>query len=258
MLMQRARYNPVTELPILVPCEPGAEDGYANFVKHGFRTPVRAIKDDDLNTKLGRQKMLNCLAVRDRKFFVGLSDLKTAFKKQDRALLWEAYEKLARKIILNARSGGIIPRVGPGGPMTKWFAAVLSGDLTSPTFYLPQLLSGALSVIRLVLWWDEKHSRFLPALFAPDLGAAVFAKFLLRLRGSFRICPRPGCGTIFVAHKGDQTHCKPACGARHRIERFRERERERKAKKRRRRASADSTPPQNPPRHSKLHRHLAE
>ena len=80
-------------------------------------------------------------------------------------------------------------------------------------------MSQALDSARFVLWWSGKQFR--PALYCPELKAAVYTFLLMSIvagRG-WGVCPH--CGEFFVQKRPDQNYCTIAHREAHRVARWR-------------------------------------
>lgn len=207
--VQRVTLQPVTEVPLIVPCKDGEpHDGHANFNHNEIAMKIRIVKDDEL------KDLKKALSPSEANFLADCLALKHAYNAKDPVALERPYNRLW-------------PHLVSGIPGLDDSAAVLTKIFSSTPNWvpvcLPQLVSNKLCDVRLVLWWfgfdkEEMFERgkFTPAFFCPDLKTALFFKGLL---GQIRICPR--CEKVFVPRKGNIDYCSPAHRDAHRVARWR-------------------------------------
>jgi hypothetical protein len=81
---------------------------------------------------------------------------------------------------------------------------------------LPPSFTQELRNSRLVLWYDRRGKRVLPAFFCEDFTSAVF---VLGLLDYVRACV--GCGKVFIPEREDQIYHDIACRERNRMRRLR-------------------------------------
>lgn len=103
---------------------------------------------------------------------------------------------------------------------------------------LSERLSWLLDSVSLLLWWNEKERRFLPALYcAGGVSDAALVRTLLTIvaggnaRG-LRVCPH--CSKLFMQSDPRQDWCSNACGNAIRVAEWRAKQKKRQPKKSRR------------------------
>lgn len=229
--MQRGQYNPVTNIPILIPCREREKDGVANFLQAKIegiqngeivsrQTPVRTLRDTDMDRHSGAgEKIWRTLALADQKRLLGLIGLRQALEADDPV----AIEKLESDYLnLMPDLVSLLPDTPEPKKeiihkaVARWYAQKGVGPVT-----LAKILTHALRSARLVLWWHDKQRRFLPAIFCPDIGIAMYVRALLGIvqGNAFLVCPH--CGTPFVQQRSDQDYCSIRCREAHRVARWR-------------------------------------
>lgn len=210
--MKRNTVQTVT-LPVLILANSVKEaDGWGTFLegaeldKSGF---VRVVKDEDVKMWLRTD-----FTQRDRALFIGASRLKRAYDSGDdyavsqaQGILQPYVQDLAPiddiALDLKTREGKRMSiRIGRKWNATRWN---FSG-----------LLRNVLDSARLVMWFSEKDSRFLPALFCPDRKTAAFA---FQFIGRIRVCPK--CDAPFIPSAGNVDYCCPAHREAYRVARSR-------------------------------------
>jgi predicted nucleic acid-binding Zn ribbon protein len=87
----------------------------------------------------------------------------------------------------------------------------------APRWHLPKEFTAAMKSARLVLWYDWKRKRFLPAIYCPNLTTALYVLASLQ---ELHACP--ACNKPFVQIRTDQEYCSIACRERFRQQRRRE------------------------------------
>jgi uncharacterized C2H2 Zn-finger protein len=220
--MKREMFREI--LPVLVPCQPGeAHDGIANFIlitestesgrgTHSRSGPkVRLLRNRDIS----EQAIRKVLGPQDYELLTGTLDLKKGCETNDLLLQERAYQKLLPHLD-NADLIGVVDQ--HGRTMPQFFAA-------SGWAYVdvPKLATAPMQKARLVLW--QCSGKFLPAIYCPNLRAAIFVRAFLTLQ----TCPH--CGMIFIPNKGNVIYCSPAHSHAHRMARSRANKERRRLKK---------------------------
>jgi hypothetical protein len=242
MMMQRDRYNSVTRLPILIPCETSEQSGVATFLlEFGTEQPVRAVTDADLGPKSKkRQEALNTMWDYERENFTAVLALLCALQTKDKLAIASARAKATRAMQLrrerdrrlgmtsedNVEFGrGIVSLFGLKPGQEKEAIERWSGYRRGPKaetdhkWLLSQLMSEALDSVRLVLWWSG--TQFRPALYCPKARAALYTFLLMKIAAGqgWAVCPK--CGQFFVQKRPDQNYCSVAHREAHRVARWR-------------------------------------
>lgn len=227
--VQRKALQPVTNIPVLIPCEDGkTTDGKAWFdldEDHLFAhlhgrddslRPLRIVRADEL------KNLRTSLSSGEARFLADCLALKHAHNSKDQLALQGPYERLFPFLVgkeLWEWAGKVDADSGfPADEqrrMQETFGRVL--DRQDRSWTIPILLpivGHALRDVRLVLWWFQNV--FTPAIFCPDLKTAIFVKGLL---GEIRCCPR--CEKLFVPRNSNVDYCSPAHRDAHRVARWR-------------------------------------
>jgi hypothetical protein len=228
LLMQRGQVKTVTNIPILVPCEPRHRQGLVTWAPDTSDQHVRVITHADLDPK-SKRNPFRALSVADREFFLSVNTLLQGLERKDQIAIARARERvvvaLGAKQGLNLNSDWVrrtASQLGlrPGREALALILATLDPRQSQDIRYLfSGVVSGELDSVRLVLWWYG--GRFRPALYCLDLKSALFTFILMRTVGrpGWGACPH--CGDFFVQKRSDQAYCTIAHREAHRVARWR-------------------------------------
>ena len=99
LTVQRAQYNTVTTVPILIPCKGSEQQGWATFLgETGDKfQPVRAFTDEDM-TPRSKNHPLGTMLDTERKFLAQIIALLRGIEKKDRLAITRARERLIEAI----------------------------------------------------------------------------------------------------------------------------------------------------------------
>ena len=238
--MTRDLYNYVTAIPVLIPCSQQEQDGVANFLPPkvvlrggkpvrqggGFMirySPVRALRDEELRPG-AKANLIGRLKPADQNRLLGLIGMRQALESGD-SLQIENLEKAYQKLVPNILAMSW-PQPKADSPTMEIIEAATARTFaqrgkSDALALLARLLTRALRRGRLVLWWEEKKQRFLPALYCPDFATALYVRALLGIVGgkALLLCPR--CGNPFFQERSDQDYCSVGCREAHRVARWR-------------------------------------
>jgi hypothetical protein len=236
----------VTELPVLVPCQAAASQGFATFLTElNSPLPVRALSDSDLNpkSKSGREA-LRSMQEHELERFNAIFAYMAAIDAKDAIALGKAAARFSRAGQMkrehdHQRSPSLDPKAWVdsefGRAITVAFGLRPGEELkaleryrgyrvgphaeSNPNWRLSLEVSDAVRNAQLVLWWTGE--RFLPALYCADLKTAIHVKALLRIIGGkgFRVCPY--CDKPFFQDRSNQNYCCLAHRECHRVARWR-------------------------------------
>ncbi len=208
--MQRGEYNSVTEIPVLVPCQPGQAEGRATWGQGvGGLQPVRVLSPKDLDPKTWRN-----LGAKEREQLLASIALRQALEANDRLAIEKACQRVE----------------GSSDPLIQAIVQAASRRFPSyPRNELSCATSEGVSKAQLKLWWTGK--RFLPALFCPDMMTALYVRALIGIIGGKALLVCPHCGKPFVQVRSDQDYCSVRCREAHRVARWRAAKKRRAGKK---------------------------
>jgi hypothetical protein len=241
--MQRVRINTVTDFAVLIPCDPKNQDGLATFLPElATPQPVRVVTEADFKSGPRVKEALSAMWDYERKQFNAISALLTALQKKDRLAIVRARGFVTKALALKRegdRKLGITPaqeddqefgrilirafglRPGQEKEAIQRWCGYRRGPRaeTNDIWLLSQLMSEALDSVRLVLWSSEKQFR--PALYCPELKAAVYTFLLMKIAAGrgWGVCPY--CGQFFVQKRSNQNYCTIAHREAHRVARWR-------------------------------------
>jgi hypothetical protein len=199
--MQRDMYNTVT-MEILVPAASSEADG-ETYYEEPVKVRKFTTEDLDHNTARGL-KTWQQIESRKKTEMLNLVELVRAIGGED-AMATE-------KALLNLKA--------TSGPIVLGVTKALLKEPGFAQHMLVKELSNQLDSIRLVLW--RRGNRVAPALFCPDVGAALFVRVVMSAVGAtagLRLCPK--CGQVFMQKRADQSYCSVRCREAHRVERWR-------------------------------------
>ena len=217
--MQRSRYKPLHDIPVVIPCEGQHSDGLMNFDASNMLHGLRIVQVEEL------RNIRNSLTPDEAQFLADVLKLRSAANNDDQLALEGPYERLWPFITGQANwpSSVKVSQIDSefhlawsDAATRKAFAKGASGDRHWIDVFLPQLVTNALRDVRLVLWWYRKARTFTPAISCPDLKTALFFKGLL---GEIRVCPK--CEKLFRPKNPNIDYCSPAHREAHRIARWR-------------------------------------
>jgi len=245
LLVQRDRIKTVTQdLPILVPCGSSEQDGVATFgPEFGTPKPVRVVSNADFGCKSrGMKEALSGMWVEEREQFRAILALISGLRKQDRLAIAKARDHVGRALAARYETDkklgiaqsleddsdfgrslislfGLEP--GKEKEALKRWGGYRKGPRAEADdrWLLSQLMTEALSSVRLVLWWSGTQLK--PALYCPEAKAAVYT-FLLRsivVGKGWGLCPY--CGDFFFRSRSDQNYCTIPHREAHRVARWR-------------------------------------
>jgi len=243
-MMKRVRNKTVTSLPVLLPCSHQEQDGLATFLMEFCSPqPVRVISDADLDVTSGsREEALAAMESFELREFKALVELITALQHKDKLTVALA-RKHAREALTFKREHdkqkGLVPAsendlpfgrkliplfgLSPGQErkaIARWNLYERGPMAESDEHWLlSQLVSEALDSVRLVLWWSGEQ--FEPALYCPDLKAALHTFLLMKVTAGkgWGVCLK--CGEFFTKKRPDQMYCSIAHREAHRVARWR-------------------------------------
>lgn len=216
-----SRYDVQTvTLPVLV--DAGIRERKEDSVGSGtFLTPgqlikgkmwVRVVTDRDIKTRLR-----TIFRPEDLPLFIGAIELKQAYESRDEFALHRASEKVRpwMKHFVSLEDRMCIATLQRY--VAKWGAT---------QWNYSGLITDMLRNARLVIWFSDKDSRFLPAVYCADWKTAAF---VMTFMGRIRVCPK--CSILFVPSANNVNYCTPAHREAHRVERFRWRAQQKKGGK---------------------------
>lgn len=226
------RYS--TPLPVLVKATPEQIkrrdfDGLANFDQRKPLQPVRMFGAEYLREGSELNKAVRkSMPGQNWNLFIASNQLRDAHEKGDSYEIDAANQKLFATMLPPKAPKGF-----PANPPEEHAAMVsrIAGFWSHPTWSaktapvnLPPAMAHEMESARLVLWWNNRRKRFLPAIFCPDYKTAMYVHAVLR---DLRACP--GCDKPFIPDRLDQQYCKPQCSGRQRTRRRRAKLRGKKA-----------------------------
>ncbi len=246
--MQRVRINAVSEdIPILIPCGPEDQDGLATFLPElATPEPVRVVSNAEFRSEGGLKKALSTMDEGEREQFRAVGAFLRALQTEDKLAIARARKLVAQAYALKRegdRKLGFIPAKEDdlefGRTLIRVFGLQLgqekeaierwSGYRHGPRakadyrWLLSQLFWEALEFVRLVLWWSGRQLR--PAVYCPDLKAALYVFLLMKIAAGEGWGACPYCGKFFVQQRSDQNYCTIAHREAHRVARWRKRKR---------------------------------
>jgi hypothetical protein len=244
MLMQRDRNKTVTQLVVLVPCQPEEQDGVATFLTElASPQPVRVVVDADFSAGTRQMKQaISAMFDYEGERFKAVLGLVSALQTRDGLAIANARNSVMKALTM-IREGdkklGVMPAreddlefgrilisvfgLAPG--QEKQAIARWNGYCLGPKaekdhkWLLSQLVSNALDSARLVLWWSGK--RFQPAIYCPNPKTAIYTFLLMKIAAGqgWGVCPY--CGQFFIQKRSDQSYCTIAHREAHRVSRWR-------------------------------------
>lgn len=199
-------YEAVT-VPVLIPCRQQEAEGRATFLTRSRKQVfVRRFSDAELRAENAawRKEVLN-----------------DPHQAKELLRLWEAISAAQRHPDLRE--------------LVEQVRAARKAEPDKPERVLSERLSDMLALVRLVLWWNEKERRFLPALYcAGGIPDAAFVRLLLSVAAGkkalgLRVCPH--CSTLFLQGRPDQEYCSIRCREAYRVARWRGKQKKSRGKK---------------------------
>lgn len=239
LLVKRDSNNTVT---ILIPCEVCDQEGVATFLPEFFDPqPVRTVKEADFRPKSAmHQDAIGTMWDYEREQLITALALVKAWQSRDHLAIAHARERLQRAMQLKRRAddkSGVMPSADvefarclisvfglkPGQEkeaLERWHGYKRGPKADRDhRWLLSQLISEALTSVRVVLWWSGREFR--PALYCSDLKAALYVFLLMKIaRGQgWAVCPK--CGEFFEQKRSNQNYCSIAHREAHRVARWR-------------------------------------
>jgi hypothetical protein len=230
--VKRDRYETVTRkesFVLLIPASPEEAMGDATFLSESMPgvvspVPVRPFTSKDLKDAATKLKGA------DGKQFDALLALRGALEARDDLALADARERIEQ--VYRLREMELAKhRKSPENEETRRFWAELIEGLRpgpkakkNPCRLLSFEVSRTVGLLnaQIVLWWEDRKEKFIPAIFCLDVRTALYLHtFFIATTGGpgFRICPYDG--EQFFQDRPNQDYCCPAHREAHRVARFR-------------------------------------
>lgn len=228
MVYSMSRYplhTVTTALSVIIELGPGDSlkeaAGRADFLP-GERgeSCVRVVTADDI-----RKRLRTIFTPKDISLYVGAVQLKQALEAEDELALQSASERVRPwmgdffefpKLLLDIAAANRVSLKRSG---TDWrYSAFVNYS---------RLIADMFKSARLVMWFSEKESRLLPALYCPDWKTAAF---VVTFMGRLRVCANPRCNEVFVPSTDKEHYCTRAHGVAYRTARSRWRAQQKKRK----------------------------
>jgi hypothetical protein len=217
---------------VLIPAGKEEGQGYATFLSTpGRPVRVRSLQSTDLD------RAVHGLDEGQKQRFLTVVELIRARDSLERKRARERFEKWyeQKQKLSDAPDPNVTQVVARVFETTEaeaahWFyhTGLVGKAKNDPRWLLSCELSDALREVRFVLWCSGR--RFLPALYCPDFGKALYVRVLLSLLGGRGIGVCPYCGNLFVKKRVDQVFCSKSHRDIHRVVRWRARTSRRKKK----------------------------
>ena len=230
----RTRRNIFSALPTLVPCQPGAENGF--LLKP--QTLVQIVDNSDLLTKTKQFRRAG-VTPRENDELVAVRFLLQARERDDFYAALRAMEYLRPKIKINKTWSPEGEFDAPPGP---WDMAGFALDAVESGVFLSGFISDVLASAKLVYWQQGKAPNYptlpnapqlRPGVYCPDFKTACAVKMLF---GNVRVCLH--CNGLFEAGRSNHDCCCPEHTEAHRMARWRERKKIEAADKKAKREAA--------------------
>jgi hypothetical protein len=225
--MSRDTLQTITSaLPVIVELGPGDSlkdaAGRADFL-HGGRGDswVRVVRTADVKARLR-----TIFTPKELSLYVGAVQLKQALEAGDEWALQSASDKVRPWIGDFAEFPNILLEIDTAAKRASIKRTGTNRRYSAFVNY-SRLLANAFERTRLVMWYSEKNSRLMPALYCPDWKTAAF---VVTFMGRVRVCANPKCNAVFVPLTDKEHYCTPAHGVAYRVARSRWRAKQRASK----------------------------
>jgi hypothetical protein len=212
---------PERTIPVLIPCERGARDGFTALgepsntsVRRVGRKVLQEFLDETRRASVERK--YGAVPRRDRERILYLLGLADAISRRDPRRLRAAVEGFVSD--------------------QEWLQPLWEQIARSPLQELQNELNSLIANARLVVWWADRERRMALGIYCDTASSALSALILSTIGqpGGLGVCRRPQCRKPFIRLRGTskQDYCSYKCRVAAGMVRYRARKK-RKARKRR-------------------------
>lgn len=210
-------------LPVLVRATPEQikrhdYDGLANFDQRKPLQPVKVFGTKYITEGTELNHAVRKAMGAKWGLFTAVTQLREAHERGSDYEIRGAFQRMLEAMQNPTKDKQVTQQIAGAWAQPGW------SSKTAPV-YLPPAFACEMESAKLVLWWNNRRKRFLPALFCGDYSTAMFARAALR---DLSVCPE--CGKPFIPARPDQEYHDIHCRERHRQRRHREKLRGSKAR----------------------------